>query len=179
MNSAGIGTTGPFAESDAAREIAVIETNVSALVRLTRALLPGMLARRKGFVLNLGSSAGFQPGPYIASYYASKAFVNSFSEALAHELRGTGVSVTVSCPGPTATEFGGVSGMADSRLFGLLGAAPAPRVARAAYRAMLARRVVAIHGFKTWLGVQLVRVSPRSWVRGVVGFLNRPKRTPT
>jgi len=175
VNAAGVGTTGPFAESDVEREASIIDLNVTALVRLTRALLPGMLARRRGFILNLGSTAGFQPGPYIATYYASKAFVNHFSEALAEELSGSGVSVTLSCPGPTTTEFGDISGMKRSRLFGL-GVAPTKAVAKAAYRALLARRVLVVHGWKNRLGVLLVRLGPRSWVRAVVSMLNRPPR---
>ncbi|HEV8547473.1 MAG TPA: SDR family oxidoreductase, partial [Polyangiaceae bacterium] len=105
VNNAGVGTTGAFHDSAAEREVAMVELNVTAVVHLTRGLLSGMLARGQGRILNIGSTAGFQPGPYMATYYASKAFVNHFSEALAYELRGTGVSVTVSCPGPTRTEF--------------------------------------------------------------------------
>ncbi|HEY1535893.1 MAG TPA: SDR family NAD(P)-dependent oxidoreductase, partial [Polyangiaceae bacterium] len=97
VNNAGFGTCGSFAELAAEREAAMVELNVSAVLRLTRAVLPQMLARRSGRILNLGSTAGFQPGPYMATYYATKAFVNSFSEALTYELRGTGVSVTLSC----------------------------------------------------------------------------------
>ena len=83
----------------------MLQVNAAALMHLTGLLLPGMIARRSGRILNLGSTAGFQPGPNMAVYYASKAFVNSFTEALAYELRGTGVTATVSCPGATATEF--------------------------------------------------------------------------
>ena len=173
VNNAGFGSVGTFAELPAERELAMIELNVAALVRLTRAVLPGMLARRRGRVLNIGSTAGFQPGPYMATYYASKAFVNSFSEALAYEVRGTGVSVTVSCPGPTRTEFGAVSGVDKSRLF-QLGAASADSVARAAYRAMQRGRATAVHGFMNWLMVQAVRLGPRALVRAITALLNRP-----
>jgi hypothetical protein len=172
VNNAGFGTCGSFAELAAEREAAMVELNVSAVLRLTRAVLPQMLARRSGRILNLGSTAGFQPGPYMATYYATKAFVNSFSEALTYELRGTGVSVTLSCPGPTETEFGDVSGVNKTRLF-KLGAAPAASVAKQAYRAMLRGRPVVVHGLLNWLGVQLLRVSPRAAVRAVVGALNR------
>jgi short-subunit dehydrogenase len=172
VNNAGFGTCGSFAELPAEREAAMVELNVSAVLRLTRAVLPQMLARRSGRILNLGSTAGFQPGPYMATYYATKAFVNSFSEALTYELRGTGVSVTLSCPGPTETEFGEVSGVNKTRLF-KLGAAPAASVAKQAYRAMLRGRAVVVHGLLNWLGVQLLRVSPRAAVRAVVGALNR------
>lgn len=172
VNNAGFGTCGSFAELAAEREAAMVELNVTAVVRLTRAVLPQMLARRSGRILNLGSTAGFQPGPYMATYYATKAFVNSFSEALTYELRGSGVSVTLSCPGPTETEFGDVSGVNKTRLF-KLGAAPAASVAKQAYRAMQCGRPVVVHGLLNWLGVQLLRVSPRAAVRAVVGALNR------
>ena len=173
VNNAGFGTCGPFAESDAEREAAMVQLNVSALLQLTRCVLPKMLERRRGRILNVGSTAGFQPGPYMATYYATKAFVNSFSEALSFELRGTGVSVTGSCPGPTTTEFGAVSGVDKTRLFSL-GAASAVSVASAAYRAMHRGRALAVHGFMNRLMVQLLRISPHAWVRAVTAALNRP-----
>ena len=173
VNNAGFGTVGAFAELPADRELAMIELNVAALVRLTRAVLPGMLARGRGRVLNIGSTAGFQPGPYMATYYASKAFVNSFSEALAYEVRGSGVSVTVSCPGPTRTEFGALSGVDRSRLF-QLGAASADSVARAAYRAMQRGRSSTVHGLMNWLLLQSQRVTPRALVRVITALLIRP-----
>jgi len=173
VNNAGFGSVGRFAALPAEREAAIIELNVTALARLTREVLPGMLERRRGRILNIGSTAGFQPGPYMATYYASKAFVNSFSEALAYETRGTGVSVTVSCPGPTLTEFGAVSGVDKSRLF-QLGAASASSVALAAYRAMQRGRPMVVHGFLNFLLVQSLRFTPRAWVRAITALLNRP-----
>jgi hypothetical protein len=173
VNNAGFGTVGLFAELPAEREAAMIELNVSAVLRLTRGLLPGMLARRRGAILNVGSTAGFQPGPYMATYYATKAFVNSFSEALSFELRGTGVSVTVSCPGPTVSEFGALSGVDKSPLF-KLGAASAASVAREAYRALERRRPMVVHGLLNWLLVQSLRVTPRALVRAITALLNRP-----
>ena len=172
VNNAGFGTVGAFAELPAEREAAMIDLNVTAVVRLTREVLPRMLARKRGRILNIGSTAGFQPGPYMATYYASKAFVNSFSEALAYEVRGTGVSVTVSCPGPTLTEFGALSGVDKSRLF-QLGAASAESVARAAYRAMQRQRPMFVHGLLNFLLVQSLRLSPRALVRAITGLLNR------
>lgn len=173
VNNAGFGTTGPFVASPAERELAMAEVNVMAVVRLTRALLPGMLARGRGRILNIGSTAGFQPGPYMATYYASKAFVNHFSEALSEEVRGTGVTVTLSCPGPTHTEFGEVSGVGKSNLF-RLPVATAESVARAAYRACFAGRTLVVHGLLNRIGVLLVRVGPRSLVRRILAFLNHP-----
>src|SRR5919202_6051090 len=121
----------------------MIQVNVTALVELTRAFLPPMIARRSGRVLNVGSTAGFPPGPFMAVYYATKAFVNSFTEALVYELRGTGVTATVSCPGATATEFSKVAGTSDSRLFHL-GATSPEFVAAHAYRAMMAGKPMSL-----------------------------------
>ena len=105
VNNAGFGTFGPFAESDPETELAQIQLNVATLTHLTRLLLPEMVARGRGRILNVASTAAFQPGPFMAVYYATKAYVLSFSEALANELRGSGVSVTCLCPGPTRTGF--------------------------------------------------------------------------
>ncbi len=183
INNAGFGSTGPFTEADAARELQMVQLNVTAIVALTSAFLPGMIARKRGRVLTVGSTAGFQPGPFMATYYASKAFANSFTEALAHELRGTGVTATVSCPGATATEFAGIAGNDTSRLF-KTGAATAESVAREAYNAMKVGSAMIVHGLKNKLGVQLLRVSPRAAVRAVSSSLNQtpdaaPPRTPS
>ena len=172
VNNAGFGTSGAFQQLDAARELEMIQLNVSTLVGLTRALLPGLLARRRGRILNIGSTAGFQAGPYMAVYYASKGFVNLFTEALAYELRGTGVTATVSCPGAAETEFADRAGSRKSWLF-RLGAAPAPRVARQAYRAMLAGRPMIVHGALNRIVVQAIRFSPRALVRAIAATLNR------
>ena len=102
VNNAGFATFGPFAEIDLGKELEELQLNVVTLTHLTKKFLPGMLARRRGGVLNVASTAGFQPGPLMAVYYATKAYVLSFSEALAEELAGTGVTVTALCPGPTA-----------------------------------------------------------------------------
>src|SRR2546423_9205111 len=125
VNNAGFVASGAFAELPLERELAMIQVNIASLVVLTRSFLPAMIARRSGRVLNIGSTAGFPPGPFMAVYYASKAFVNSFTEALWYELKGTGVSATVSCPGATATEFAEVAGNSRSLLFRLGAAAPA------------------------------------------------------
>jgi short-subunit dehydrogenase len=174
VNNAGFGTTGPFVERDLPRELAMVQVNVASLVHLTGLLLPGMVARKSGRILNLGSTAGFQPGPFMAVYYASKAFVNSFTEALSRELRGTGVTATVSCPGATATEFGRVSGNDRSRLFQKRVMA-APGVAAHAYRAMMAGEAVAIPGLVNKLMVQLLRFGSRSLIRDIAARLNEDK----
>lgn len=173
VNNAGFGTTGAFVELDAAKEIGEVTCNITTLVALTRAFLPGMVKRGKGRVLNIGSTAGFQPGPWMATYYATKAFVNSFTEALWHELKGTGVTATVSCPGATATEFAAVSGNDKSRLFAM-GAMTAPEVATEAYRTMHAGKPMVVHGFKNKLGVFGARLTPRSILRSIAANLNQP-----
>ena len=172
VNNAGLGTNGAFGAADPAKQLEMIQVNVTSLVELTRLLVPDMLARKRGRILNVGSTAGFQPGPFMAVYYASKAFVNSFSEALAYELDGTGVSVTVSCPGATDTEFAGHAGNDSSLLF-KLGAADSASVAREGYAAMMAGQRMVVHGFTNKLGVQALRVSPRAVAIGIAARLNR------
>jgi short-subunit dehydrogenase len=171
VNNAGFGTSGAFVELDLGRELEMIQVNVTSLVTLTRGFLPGMVARRRGRVLNVGSTAGFPPGPFMAVYYASKAFVNSFTEALWYELRGTGVTATVSCPGATATEFAEVAGNSRSLLFRLGAASPAT-VARQGYRAMMKGKPMVVHGLRNKLTVQSLRVSPRALVRAIAASLN-------
>ena len=171
VNNAGFGSRGPFGQTDPARQLEMIDVNVRALVEMTRLFLPGMLARKRGRILNIASIAGFVPGPFMATYYASKAFVLSFTEALAAELRGSGVTATASCPGPTATEFGAVANSDRTNLF-RRGVANAPSVAGHAYRAMLAGKVVAIPGLMNKLIVQSVRISPRALLRSIAAGLN-------
>lgn len=173
VNNAGFGSTGPFAELDLQRELDMVSVNVAALVHLTGLFVPPMIERGFGRVLNLGSTAGFQAGPFMATYYASKAFVNHFSEALSVELAGTGVSVTVSCPGPTETEFGEVSGNEKNKLF-KGGGASSDGVARHAYHAMMNGERMAIHGLKNKLLVQGVRLSPRALTTRIAARLNKP-----
>lgn len=172
VNNAGFGGTGAFVATEPGRDARMIEVNVTALVELTHLFLPPMVARGRGRVLNIGSTAGFQPGPFMATYYASKAFVNSFTEALAYELRGSGVTATLSCPGATDTEFAGHAGNDKSLLF-RLGAANSATVARGAYRAMMAGRSRVVHGLTNKLGVQSVRVGPRAAVTAIAARLNR------
>jgi short-subunit dehydrogenase len=171
VNDAGFAASGPFAGSELEHLLDLVRVNVMALLALTRAFLPDMIARGRGRILNVGSTAGFVPGPFMAVYYASKAFVNSFTEALWYELRGTGVTVTVSCPGATATEFASVAGSERSLLF-RLGAADAADVAREGYRAMLRGQPLVVHGLKNRLLVQSLRVSPRRTIRTVSARLN-------
>jgi len=151
--------------------------NVTSLMHLTHLLLPGMIARRSGRILNMGSTAGFQPGPGMAIYYATKAFVNSFTESLAYELRGTGVTATVTCPGATATEFGKVSGNEESRLFHM-GTTSAEFVAAHAYRAMMAGKAMSLPGWRAKVGLQMLRLGSRATVRAFTARLNQIEPRP-
>jgi short-subunit dehydrogenase len=173
VNNAGFGGSGAFVQRSLARELEMIQVNIVALVELTHLLLPGMIARKSGRVLNLGSTAGFLPGPYMAVYYASKAFVNSFTEALSVELEGTGVSATVSCPGATATEFARVSGNEKSELFTSSGVMGASEVAADAYRAMMRGEPMSVAGFMNKVRMASLRVAPRSVMRSVAAKLHR------
>ena len=141
----------------------MIQVNVSALTHLTDLLLPGMLARRRGRVLNVASTAAFQPGPLMAVYYATKAYVLSFSEALANETSGSGVTVTAFCPGPTATGFQKRAGLEGTQLFrgGVMDAAA---VARIGYEGMMRGARIVIPGWRNRLLAQLVRFAPRRMV---------------
>src|SRR3954447_6416423 len=136
VNNAGFGVAGPFVETDLAKELEMIQVNIVALTQLTKLLLPKMVARRRGRVLNVASTAAFQPGPLMAVYYATKAYVLSFSEAIADELRDSGVTVTALCPGPTETGFAAVAGMDQTRLFTLMKPMTSAEVAKKGYEAM-------------------------------------------
>ena len=172
VNNAGFGAQGAFAALPLQLQINMLRVNVEALVALTHLALPGMLARKKGRVLNIASLAGFQPGPDMSMYYATKAFVLMFSEGIAEEVKGSGVTVTVHCPGAVATNFGETARNATSLYF-RLGAAPADKVARHAYRAMMKGKVVAIEGLMNWLGAFSVRFGPRALVRKITRWLNQ------
>ena len=176
VNNAGFGKLASFVNTDTKTLLDMLTVNMQALVHLTRLFLPGMLSRRKGAILNVGSLAGFLPGPHMATYYASKAFVNSFSEALAVEVKGTGVTVTVSCPGPTETEFGKVAG-SDSRRVTKRRSMPASVVAEQAYQAMQHGKVIAIPGFANQLVYHILRFIPRVITRRMTGLLNRLTKT--
>ena len=173
VNNAGFGSNGAFLDLPLARESEMIEVNIKALVKLTHLFTEPMRQRKLGRVLNIGSTAGFQAGPFMATYYASKAFVNTFSEGLAFELKGTGVTVTCHCPGATATDFAATAGNDKAPLFTGGRVATAHDVAVHAYRAMMNGEVLAVHGALNWLGTFSVRFSPRSVVTSIAAKLNR------
>ncbi len=168
VNNAGFGTHGPFQESDPDREEHEILLNDLALVRLTRAALPRMVARGSGAVINVSSMAGFLPSPFNATYGATKAFVNSFTEALAEELRGTGVRVQALCPGFTRTEFQEVAEVDISALPEFAWMEPEP-VVDAALKALAAGEVVCVPGLGNRAASLVARTLPRSLVTRVMG----------
>ena len=170
VNNAGFGLGGEFADTNLDRELEMIQVNIAALTHLTKLFLPQMIKRKSGRILNLASTAAFQPGPLQAVYYASKAYVLSFSEALAEELRNTGVTVTALCPGPTHTDFASTAGVGNSRLFTLFGVAKADEVAEYGFQAMMAGKRVAIPGFRNKLVAQANRFSPRTLTAKVARF---------
>jgi short-subunit dehydrogenase len=176
VNNAGFGALGAFDQIDTARQVEMVQVNVAALTHLTRLLLPGMIERGRGGVLNVASTAGFQAGPNMAVYYATKAYVISLSEALhdelmGRELTGRGVTVTCLCPGPTATEFAATAKMEKSRLFRLR-PMTAEQVARIGYRAFRRGKLLVVTGWMNYLGTLGARYSPRFVARGIAKWLN-------
>ena len=166
INNAGFGSYGAFAESDHQTDLGMIQVNIAALTSLARLALPGMLARKRGRMMNVASTAGFQPGPLMAVYYATKAYVIMFSEAIANEVKGSGVTVTCLCPGATATKFAGRARMEESRLF-KLGAMKSKDVAIAGYKGMMAGKGLVIPGFLNKTVAMSVRFSPRKLVTAI------------
>jgi hypothetical protein len=163
INNAGLGAGGPFHESDPVRVSEMLQVNVVALTELTRALLPGMVRRGHGRVMFVASTAGFQPGPSMALYCASKAFVISLGEAISYELRGTGVTLTTLCPGATHTEFAAVAQTGSSVLFdsALASVMSSGEVARQGYRALAAGKRLHVTGFINKMVAASGRFSPR------------------
>ena len=171
VNNAGFADHGRFWETDPDTAHEMLMVNVVALTDLTRKFLPAMCARRRGHVLNVASTAGFQPGPFMAVYYASKAYVLSFTEALAEELRGTGVAATALCPGVVPTGFQDAAGLAENAPMLHSPAVKTPEyVAQAAYDAMIKGKPLVIPGGLNKLGVQALRIAPR---RAVTTFIKR------
>lgn len=160
INNAGFGLMGKFWELDATQQVEMINLNITALTHLTRLFLPAMIARRNGRVLNVASTAAFQPGPLMTVYYASKAYVVSFSEALHNECRDSGVTVTALCPGPTKTEFQKRAGAESTKLFESGRVMDAATVARAGFNAMKAGKSMAIPGRMNAAMAFLTRFAP-------------------
>ena len=173
VNNAGYATFGEFKDSSLATELAMMQLNMNTVVVLTRLFLPDLLTTR-GKILNTASTAAFQPGPYMAVYYATKAFVLSFSEAIASELEGSGVSVTALCPGPTASGFQDKADMHDSALVKGKKLPSSEEVAAAGFRAMQRGQRVYIPGAMNWIMAQSIRFTPRRLVAALVKQLSKP-----
>lgn len=167
VNNAGYGKLGEFAKIPLQESLAQIQLNIAALTELTKLFLAPMLERHAGRIMNVASTAGFQPGPLMAVYYATKAYVISFSEALANELSGTGVTVTCLCPGPTDTAFQERAGTKNTRLFRKLHPMNADTVARDGYRGLMAGKTLVICGFRNWLLAEATRFGPRKLITSV------------
>ena len=163
VNNAGLGAIGRFDRTDPVRISEMLQVNVVALTELTRLILPGMVARGRGKVMLVGSTAGFQPGPGMAVYFATKAYVLSFGEALAEELRGTGITVTTLCPGPTATNFAQISGSNELPYFNsaMRHVMSAAEVARLGYHGLKGGRRVVITGLLNRIVALGGRFAPR------------------
>lgn len=178
VNNAGFGDLTPFFKGDWDKQNAMIQLNITALTHLTHLFLPNMVQRGQGHILNLASTAAFLPGPFMSVYYASKAFVLSFSQAIATELNGTGVSVTCLCPGPTQSEFQEVSDMGEAAfikdLEGLDKLPTAAEVAAYGYQAMMQGKQIAVHGLSNKVLTLATRLLPRQAQANVMKKLQAP-----
>jgi short-subunit dehydrogenase len=175
VNNAGFGTFGPFVHTDVQSTVNLLQVNTVALTHLTRLFAAEMAQRKRGKILNVASTAAFQPGPWMSTYYASKAYVLSFSEALAHELAGSGVTVSCLCPGPTRTEFHKRAGMEHTRLFHAAFLMDAALVAQRAFDGLMKGKRVIIPGALNRIGPVAARIVPHSLMMNVIQFLHRSK----
>jgi uncharacterized protein len=174
INNAGFGSHGPFSDSDIPTTLSMLQLNITTLTHLTRLFLPQMLARNTGKILNVASLAAFLPGPLMSVYYATKAYVLSFSEALSSELAGTGITVTALCPGPTKTEFQSRAGISHSLLFKSK-VMPSMTAARIGYRAMQKGRRTSIPGPLNKLSAFSTRLLPRQMTAAIAKKLNQSR----
>lgn len=174
VNNAGFGIAGALDGSKAQEQLGMIDLNVRALVELTQIYWPAMLKARRGGLLNVASTAAFQPGPLMAVYYASKAFVLSFSEALWKEAEGTGVHVSCLCPGPTVSRFRERAGTGKTRLSRMGAAVPSMAVARRGYRGFRRNARVVVPGFRNWFLARLAPYLPRKRLLALVHNMQSP-----
>jgi uncharacterized protein len=177
VNNAGVGLYGKFMNTDLNAELKMIQLNVTSPVELTKRFLPPMIERRRGKILNVASTAAFVPGPWMSIYYATKAFLLSFSEAIDHELAPNGITVTALCPGPTESEFKVRAGSQRSRLFEAF-VMDAPTVARAGYAGMMKGQAVVIPGLRNKLIPVAARLIPRPFMATLSHRAARPSEKP-
>ncbi|WP_375469883.1 SDR family NAD(P)-dependent oxidoreductase [uncultured Nostoc sp.] len=175
VNNAGFGIYGLFHETDLATELEMLQVNLVCLTHLTKLFLKDMVKQGEGKILNVASAAAFQPGPLMAVYFATKAYILSFSEAIANELEGTGVTVTVLCPGSTASAFHERTGMADSNLLKGKKMMDAQTVAEIGFRALMKGQTIVIPGFMNKLLAKSVRFVPRNLVTKIVRNMQEDK----
>lgn len=173
VNNAGFGDFGDFGKAELTKSMDMIRLNISALTQLTHFALQSMLKAGRGRILNVASTAAFMPGPGMAVYYASKAYVLSFSEAITREVKGSGVTVTTLCPGPTDTGFAVSAGLGKSLLHHFLPAATSMQVAKAGYKAMKKGKAIEIPGFMNKFSTLTPRFSPRSLVRNMIYSIHK------
>ena len=178
MNNAGFGDHGPFVQGDPQRITDMIQVNVTALTDLCRLYLPAMLKNRSGQILNVASTAAFQPGPLMSEYYATKAYVLHFTEGLAEEIKDSGVTVTALCPGPTTSGFQKAANLVDVPLFDLMKVPDSKEVAEYAYKAMQQGKVIAIHGLLNYITATTVGFLPRVMARRTAMRLQQKRLKP-
>ena len=171
INNAGFGQFGYFRDTRWETEDQMIRLNISSLVHLTKLFLPQMLSRRSGRIMNVSSTAAFQPGPLMSVYYATKAFVESFSEALAEECRGTGVTITSLCPGPTISGFQKAAGIENIRLVRGRNIPASKDVAEYGFDAMMRGKRIAIYGWMNRAMTFSIRLAPRTFVTRIVKWI--------
>jgi uncharacterized protein len=173
INNAGFGDFSEFIDSDAGKNYEMMMLNMVTLTELTHLFLPYMKEQGYGKILNVASTAAFQPGPLMSVYYATKAYVLSFSEGISEELKGTGVTVTALCPGPTATKFQKLAKLEKSNLFNFVKVMDAETVAQIGFDGMMSNKVVVIPGFTNFMFTLLVRMLPRSIVRRLMANIQK------
>lgn len=175
VNNAGIGDFGFFKNSDWDKNAAMLNLNITSLTHLTHLFLPDLMSHKKSYIMNVASTAAFQPGPLMSVYYASKHYVLAFSEAIANELADSEVVVSALCPGPTASEFQEVSNMDRSKVFDLFPIASSADVAEFGFRSLMKEKRVAVYGFLNKIGSKITRLLPGTWVTSFVRFIMQKK----
>ena len=175
INNAGFGDYGRFSECEWEKQERMIELNDLALTHITHLYLPGMISKGKGRILNVASIAAFEPGPLMSVYYASKAYVLSFSEALSVELKDSGITVTALCPGPVNTGFAKAANAERVKVFRESAGADASKVAEFGYRKMMKGRAVAVHGLTFKAASVVIKILPRPVVRKLVYLIQRSR----
>jgi short-subunit dehydrogenase len=173
VNNAGFGALGPFVTSSWKRYAEMIQVNITSLTELTRLYLPLMVANKSGKILNISSTAAFQAGPLMSVYYATKAYVLSFSEGLHEELKDSGVTVTALCPGPTESNFASTAGAQDAMTFQMMKLPSSHEVAEYGYRALMQGKAIAVHGALNKVAATSAHLMPRSILRKVVHSLQK------